>query len=124
MELLMTVITLLTVPMTYDVVEVWDVELPEPPVIRSVPTVRSVWDDLAGCESGGDWHEGDGGLGSFRGGLQWHADTWMAVKPSDAPDDPAVATREQEIAAGENLLAQSWGGWHHWPACSKKVGLR
>lgn len=86
--------------------------------------VPAVWQALADCESGGDWTEGDGGLGPFRGGLQWHPDTWAAVKPDGAPADPADATAAQEVAAGQQLLAQPWGGWHHWPVCSRKVGLR
>lgn len=84
----------------------------------------TVWDTLAECESNGDWHEGDGGLGSFRGGLQWTARTWAAVKPEGAPVDPAEASREQEILAAETLMAEPWGGYQHWPVCSRRVGLR
>lgn len=85
--------------------------------------VPAVFEQLADCESGGDWSEGDGGLGPFRGGLQWHPDTWPAVKPAGAPDDPAAASAEQEVAAARNLLAEPWGGWHHWPVCARKIGL-
>lgn len=94
--------------------------VPPPPVAPAVP---EPFRSLADCESSLTWDEGDGGLGPFRGGLQWHPDTWPAVKPAGAPDDPADATAAQEVAAARTLLAEPWGGWHHWPVCARKLGL-
>ena len=95
--------------------------------VETYDVSHGIWDALAACESpdgngGVDWHEGDGGLGPYRGGLQWHPDTWVAVKPDGAPDDPADATREQEIHAAEHLIAKPWGSLRHWPVCARKIG--
>lgn len=81
----------------------------------------SPWAELAECESGGDWTEGDGGLGPFRGGLQFHPDTWAAFRDDDMPADPAAATPRQQVTVAERVLdAQGWGAW---PVCSRKLGL-
>lgn len=104
---------------------------PEAEVLRPDPAVRaartaappsSVWDRLAGCESGGDWHIDTGN--GYSGGLQWHPSTWAKVRPPGAPARAADATRAQEFAAAEALMDLPWGGLHHWPACSRKLGLR
>lgn len=84
--------------------------------------VPEPWRSLADCESDLTWDEGDGGLGPFRGGLQFHPDTWAAFAPDHLPDDPAEATPAQEIVVAERVLdAQGWGAW---PVCSRKLGLR
>ena len=93
------------------------------PVEPAPHPVPEPWRSLADCESGLTWDEGDGGLGSFRGGLQWTARTWQAVKPDGAPTDPADATPAQEVAAAERLMNEPWGGFHHWPTCARKLGL-
>lgn len=92
---------------------------------------RSVWDQLADCESG-SW-TGDGGFvtgsanwgataGTFEGGLQFHPDTWDGFKDPGMPDAAYQASREQQIAIAERVLdAQGWGAW---PVCSRKLGLR
>lgn len=91
------------------------------------------WASLADCESG-EW-DANGtpipGTATWDivspphyGGLQWTLRTWRAVKPAGAPDNPADASPAEEVAAGEQLLSLPWGGWHHWPICSVKVGLR
>lgn len=97
--------------------------LPDPePVVHVESPQPTVWDALAECESHGNWSIDTGN--GYRGGLQWNQRTWMAVKPADAPDNPAMATRTQEIAAADTLMSEPWGGYQHWPACSKKIGLR
>lgn len=93
------------------------------PAVPAPYVVPEPWRSLADCESDLTWDEGDGGLGTFRGGLQWTSRTWLAVKPAGAPDDPALASAEQEVAAAENLMDQPWGGYHHWPTCARKLGL-
>lgn len=92
---------------------------------------RSVWDQLADCESG-SW-TGDGGFveasanwsataGMFEGGLQFHPNTWDGYKDPGMPGAAYDATREQQIAVAERVLAEQ--GWKAWPVCSRKLGLR
>ena len=76
----------------------------------------SDWDRLAQCESGGNWAIDTGN--GFSGGLQFQPSTWVAF---GGVGNPADATREQQIAVAENVLAGQ--GWGAWPACSQKLGL-
>lgn len=91
------------------------------PVEPAPDPVPEPWRSLAACESDLTWDEGDGGLGPFRGGLQFHPDTWAGFAPDGYPDDPADATPAQEIAVAERVLAVQ--GWGAWPTCSRKLGL-
>lgn len=93
------------------------------PAHDPVYVVPSPWIELATCESGPDWSEGDGGIEPFRGGLQWHPATWADVAPDGAPTDPAEASPRQEVQAAETLLSRPWGGFGHWPVCARKIGL-
>jgi hypothetical protein len=77
---------------------------------------NSVWDRLAQCESGGNWHASGG---AFSGGLQFLPSTWRSVGGTGLPSE---ASRETQIAMAERLLARS--GWSQWPTCSRKLGLR
>jgi hypothetical protein len=92
---------------------------------------RLVWDRLADCESG-SW-TGDGGFvegsatwtataGMFEGGLQFHPNTWDGYKDPGMPGAAYDASREQQIAVAERVLADQ--GWVAWPVCSRKLGLR
>ena len=76
----------------------------------------STWDALAQCESGGNWGINTGN--GFSGGLQFLPSTWQAF---GGTGDPASASREQQIAVAERVLAAQ--GWNAWPACSAKLGL-
>jgi hypothetical protein len=80
----------------------------------------SVWDRLAQCESGGNWSVNSGN--GFYGGLQFMHSTWVSVGGRQYAEYPHQASREQQIAAGEALVARA--GWGQWPACSRKLGLR
>lgn len=116
---------------------------PEPAVEEDVAVVqRSVWDDLADCESG-NWINGGAsfetgsarwdwakpgtqvppwGSARFHGGLQFHPGTWSAYRSDHHPQHAYDATREQQIQVAERVLdAQGWGAW---PVCSKKLGFR
>lgn len=76
----------------------------------------SVWDQLAQCESGGDWGIATGN--GFYGGLQFTVQSWQAVGGSGMPNQ---ASREEQISRGQALQAQQ--GWGAWPACSRRLGL-
>jgi hypothetical protein len=77
----------------------------------------SVWDRLAECEAGGDWSINTGN--GYYGGLQFSLSSWRGVGGSGYPHE---ASREEQIARGERLLAVQ--GWGAWPACSVELGLR
>lgn len=74
------------------------------------------WDALAQCESGGNWATNTGN--GFSGGLQFTPSTWAAF---GGTGDPANASREQQIAVAERVLAEQGPG--AWPACTAKLGL-
>ena len=76
------------------------------------------WDQLAQCESGGDWAI-DIGTG-FSGGLQFANSTWDANGGPDYAARAGLATREQQITVAERVLAAS--GWGAWPGCSRLNG--
>jgi hypothetical protein len=85
-----------------------------------VPAARGIWDDLARCESRNRW---DAVRGVYQGGLQFDAGTWdheRAVDPA-LPADAQLATREQQIAVAERVLATQ--GARAWPTCGPRVGL-
>lgn len=79
-----------------------------------------VWDSLAQCESNGDW-SADTGNG-YHGGLQFHPQTWSAYGGQQYAAYAHQATREQQIAVAERVLASQ--GWGAWPACARRLGLR
>lgn len=75
----------------------------------------STWDQLAECESGGDWSINTGN--GYSGGLQFSPSTWQAHGGSG---DAANASRSEQIAVAENVLDNQ--GWGAWPSCSQQVG--
>ncbi len=77
----------------------------------------SIWDELATCESGGNWAINTGN--GFYGGLQFTLATWQSLGGVGYPHQ---ASREEQIAKAEALQARS--GWGQWPACTSKMGLR
>jgi LysM repeat protein len=88
------------------------------PVASSAPAIAggSVWDQLAMCESGGNWAINTGN--GFYGGLQFTLSSWAGVGGSGYPNQ---ASREEQIMRGQMLQARQ--GWGAWPACSAKLGL-
>lgn len=75
----------------------------------------ATWDALAECESGGNWSINTGN--GYYGGLQFTLETWAA---NGGTGNPADASREQQIAVAENVLASQ--GWGAWPSCSAQIG--
>ncbi|MDT0437599.1 transglycosylase family protein [Streptomyces sp. NPDC005840] len=77
-----------------------------------------VWDRIAQCESGGNWHINTGN--GYFGGLQFSASTWRAYGGSAYAATADGATREQQIAVATKVQgAQGWGAW---PVCSGRAG--
>ena len=82
---------------------------------QAAPT--SVWDRVAACESGGNWHINTGN--GYYGGLQFSLATWHGYGGSG---NPADASKSTQIAIAEKVLAGQ--GWGAWPVCSVKAGAR
>ncbi len=74
------------------------------------------WDDLAQCESGGNWSINTGN--GYLGGLQFSQSSWNAAGGTGSPAQASVA--EQKRVAANLQQIQGWGAW---PACSAKLGL-
>ena len=80
---------------------------------------ENTWDQLAQCESSGDWSINTGN--GYYGGLQFSQSTWEGFGGSDYASRADLASRSQQIAAAERVLdVQGWGAW---PACSSELGL-
>ena len=91
---------------------------PRPKVVRVGTKIPDgVWDRLAGCESGGNWHINTGN--GYYGGLQFSLGTWHSYGGTGLPSDHS---RETQIAIATKLRNAS-GGYGAWPACAAKLGL-
>jgi resuscitation-promoting factor RpfB len=77
----------------------------------------TVWDQLAQCESGGNWAINTGN--GYYGGLQFSLSTWRSY---GGPGYPHQQSRETQIAIAEKVRAAT-GGYGSWPACSQSMGL-
>jgi hypothetical protein len=71
------------------------------------------WDQVASCESGGNWAINTGN--GYQGGLQFSAGTWAAHGGGQYAPSAQLATREQQIAVAERVLATQGRG--AWPVC-------
>jgi resuscitation-promoting factor RpfA len=79
----------------------------------------STWNELAQCESSGDWHINTGN--GYYGGLQFSDSTWDSFGGERYAATADQASREQQIQIAEKVLdTQGWGAW---PACSSELGL-
>ena len=77
------------------------------------------WDAVAQCESGGDWSINTGN--GYYGGLQFSQSSWEAAGGTQYAARADQATKEQQIAAAEQLLALQGPG--AWPVCGAQAGL-
>lgn len=77
-----------------------------------------VWDRIAQCESGGDWHINTGN--GYYGGLQFSAGTWRAYGGSAYASTADKASKAQQIAVATKV--QRGQGWGAWPTCSSRAG--
>jgi hypothetical protein len=76
-----------------------------------------MWEDLAQCESGGNWSINTGN--GYYGGLQFSLDSWRWVGGSGYPHQN---TRAEQIYRAEILLERQ--GWDAWPSCSRQLGYQ
>jgi hypothetical protein len=76
------------------------------------------WDNVAQCESGGNWHIDTGN--GYYGGLQFTQGTWVNYGGTAYASRADLATREEQIAIANKVQqAQGWGAW---PVCSRYAG--
>ncbi|MFC6984936.1 transglycosylase family protein [Streptomyces cirratus] len=79
----------------------------------------STWDSVAECESGGTW-SANSGSGAY-GGLQFTQEQWNNAGGLEFAKRPDLASRSQQIAVGERVLASQ--GPQAWPLCAASSGL-
>ena len=79
----------------------------------------STWDQVAACESGGNWSINTGN--GYYGGLQFSASSWLGAGGGKYAPRADLATKDQQIAVAENLLASQGPG--AWPVCGPRAGL-
>jgi LysM repeat protein len=85
--------------------------------LQSAAAADPDWDELAQCESGGNWQST---AGHYEGGIQFDPHTWDAYGGGQYAPSANQATREQQIAIGRKVLAAQ--GYGAWPGCSAKTG--
>ncbi|GJF23202.1 MULTISPECIES: transglycosylase family protein [Streptomyces] len=73
----------------------------------------SEWDTVAQCESGGNWSINTGN--GYYGGLQFSASTWAAYGGTQYASTADRASKSQQIAVAEKVLASQGKG--AWPVC-------
>jgi hypothetical protein len=86
-----------------------------------------VWDRVAGCESGGNWHANTGN--GYYGGLQFAAGTWRSYGGLAFAARADLATREDQIVVAHRVNTTGWAGDapegpDAWPVCGPRNGLR
>lgn len=78
-----------------------------------------VWEQVATCESSGDWSINTGN--GFYGGLQFQQSTWEEFGGTAFAPRADLATKDQQIAVAERVLKGQ--GPQAWPSCSTQAGL-
>lgn len=73
------------------------------------------WDVVASCESSGNWAINTGN--GYHGGLQFSPSTWSGYGGGQYASVANLATREQQIAIAEKVLAGQGKG--AWPVCGR-----
>jgi hypothetical protein len=84
--------------------------------VSSGGATPSQFQELAECESGGNYAENTGN--GYYGAYQFSQATWTALGFPGEPDQEPPSMQDQ---AAEELQAAD--GWGQWPACSAALGL-
>ncbi|WP_326808357.1 transglycosylase family protein [Streptomyces sp. NBC_01775] len=79
----------------------------------------TVWDKVAQCESVGVWNAK--GAGGHYGGLQLTQEMWKKYGGTAYAERPDLASRSQQIAVGEEILAAQ--GVEAFSDCGESAGL-
>ncbi|MGE9809261.1 MULTISPECIES: transglycosylase family protein [unclassified Janibacter] len=80
---------------------------------------ETVWDRVATCESGGNWHINTGN--GYYGGLQFSYQTWKGFGGQTYAVTADRASKAQQIAIAQKVLKVQGPG--AWPVCSVRAGL-
>lgn len=73
------------------------------------------WDQVAKCESGNNWAINTGN--GYQGGLQFSPSTWSSHGGGQYAPSAHMATKEEQIAVAEKVLASQGKG--AWPVCGR-----
>lgn len=79
--------------------------LAEPPAPLVAPYIVRMWEKVAWCETHSHWWVNQP---TFDGGLGISRVNWQTFAPSDFPDAPHLATKEQQVFVARKI--QAWGG--------------
>ena len=79
----------------------------------------SIWDTVAQCETGQNWATNS--VPGYSGGLGFANRYWAAFGGTQYSALPYQATREQQIAVAQRILATN--GPTAWPVCGPRAGL-
>jgi hypothetical protein len=85
----------------------------------SAQAAGSVWDRVAACESGGNWHINTGN--GYYGGVQFSGSTWSGYNGQVFASRADLASRAEQIEVARRVLARQGPG--AWPVCSIRAGL-
>lgn len=88
---------------------------PVPVVLAPADDSDIVWDRIAACESGGNWHINTGN--GYYGGLQFSERSWRGV---GGPGLPHEHSREVQIHYAKILQARY--GWSQWSCAYARFG--
>ena len=84
--------------------------------VSATPAHADVWDNVAKCESGGNWGISTGN--GFSGGLQFTSSTWRA---NGGKGSASSASKSEQKRVAKNVLKTQGPG--AWPVCGAKAGL-
>jgi resuscitation-promoting factor RpfA len=82
-------------------------------------THHTVWDKVAGCESGHNWHIHTGN--GYYGGLQFNSSTWRRHGGHKYAHQANKASRTEQIEVARRVLHSQ--GRDAWPVCGPRAGL-
>jgi Transglycosylase-like domain len=74
----------------------------------------AMWDQLAECETGGDWYNG----GDYGGGLGIYVGTWRMYGGREFAARAQWASKDEQITIAERIARDGYGGW----GCAHKLG--
>lgn len=77
---------------------------------------RAQWDQVAHCESGGNWHLNTGN--GYYGGLQMSPKTWASYGGHRYARRADLASRSKQIRVANRIHAAD--GWRPWRTCAPK----
>jgi hypothetical protein len=85
---------------------------------QAVAATDDEWDQVARCESGGNWGINTGN--GYQGGLQFTQGTWSAHGGGEYAPAANMASKDEQIAIAERVLASQGRG--AWPVCGHGLG--